>query len=394
MRKWKRGAGLALAAVMTLSLMMAGMTVSAYADTEQDKSGVRSLFTLSAEPTDYSELKTENVELGYYEGNVVRPVSDTPVQCVVLPAGGKLSIDAEADVTYQVRVKEHVLDGAGEYYVGSYDAVLGSDNVLTKDGTIVFSRDIKDPGDTKLKGKISFGLPLDLSWQHYEDYRYLLYEIRIYASKDSDTNTKESAVLYCRVEDSEVPVEEENPVKKFTDVPADAWYRGDINTACRLGLINGRTATTFVPNGDLTYAEAVKLAACMNQKYTEGSVTLVNGSEHWYDTYVSYAKEKGIIDRDYAWNDAATRAGYVEIFANALPAEAFSVKNEIADGAVPDVEKEHPQAEAIYKLYRAGILNGNDKEGTFKPDNSIRRCEVAAILTRMMDPDSRVEVSL
>ena len=93
MRKWKRGAGLALAAVMTLSLMMAGMTVSAYADTEQDKSGVRSLFTLSAEPTDYSELKTENVELGYYEGNVVRPVSDTPVQCVVLPAGGKLSID-------------------------------------------------------------------------------------------------------------------------------------------------------------------------------------------------------------------------------------------------------------------------------------------------------------
>ena len=65
MRKWKRCAGLALAAVMTLSLMMAGMTVSAYADAEQDKSGVRSLFTLSAEPTEYSELKTENVMLGY-----------------------------------------------------------------------------------------------------------------------------------------------------------------------------------------------------------------------------------------------------------------------------------------------------------------------------------------
>ena len=212
MRKWKRGAGLALAAVMTLSLMMAGMTVSAYADTEQDKSGVRSLFTLSAEPADFSELKTENVKLGYYEGNVVRPVSDIPVQCAVLPAGGKLAIAAEEDVTYQVRVKEHVLDGAGEYYVGSYDAVLGSDNVLTKDGTIVFSRDIKDPGDTKLKGKISFGLPLNISCQHYEDYSHLLYEIRVYAAKDSDTNTKESAVLYCRVEDSETPTDGENPV--------------------------------------------------------------------------------------------------------------------------------------------------------------------------------------
>ena len=40
MRKWKRGAGLALAAVMTLSLMMAGMTVSAYADPEQGEGSV------------------------------------------------------------------------------------------------------------------------------------------------------------------------------------------------------------------------------------------------------------------------------------------------------------------------------------------------------------------
>ncbi len=32
----------------------------------------------------------------------------------------------------------------------------------------------------------------------------------------------------------------------------------------------------------------------MNQKYTEGSVTLVNGSEHWYDTYVSYAQKMSV----------------------------------------------------------------------------------------------------
>ena len=394
MIKWKRGAGLALAVVMTLSLIVTGLTISAYADTEQGKCGVTSLLTLSAEPTEYSELKTENVKLGYYEGSVVRPVADSPVQCAVLPAGGKLSIDAEADVTYQVRVKEHVLDGAGEYYVGSYDAILLSDNVLTKDGSIVFSRDIKDPAGTKLKGKIAFGLPLDLSLQHYENYKNLLYEIRIYASKDSDTNTKESAVVYCRVEDSETPMDEENLVKRFTDVPADAWYRGNVNIACRLGLINGRTAVTFVPDGNLTYAEAVKLAVCMHQKYTEGEVSLSNGTPNWYDSYVAYAKEKGIIDKDYDWNAMATRAGYVEIFAKALPEEAFSVKNDVKDGAVPDVAMDHPQADAIYKLYRAGILNGNDKEGSFKPDNSIRRCEVAAILTRMMDPDSRVNVSL
>ena len=34
----------------------------------------------------------------------------------------------------------------------------------------------------------------------------------------------------------------------FTDVPADAWFAGDVETAWSLGLINGKTETAFLPN--------------------------------------------------------------------------------------------------------------------------------------------------
>ena len=180
----------------------------------------------------------------------------------------------------------------------------------------------------------------------------------------------------------------------FNDVAESAWYYGDVKDAYETGLINGTSETTFSPDSDLTYAQAVKLAACMNQKYTAGAVTLQNGAPAWYDSYVTYAKEKGIISRDYDWNSSATRAGYAEIFANALPDEALEEINRIADGYIPDVGVTHPQGAAIYKLYRAGILTGRDELGTFRPDSNIKRSEVSAILTRMMHEDARKELTL
>ena len=180
----------------------------------------------------------------------------------------------------------------------------------------------------------------------------------------------------------------------FTDVPAGAWYEQDVKFAYDSGLVNGKSATTFAPNSNMTYAEAVKLAACMNQKYNTGSVTLTNGSPNWYDSYVNYCKVNGIISKDYSWSSPATRAGYMEIFANCLPSAALAPMNSVQTGSIPDVSASHPQADAIYKLYRAGILQGVDDTGACSPNNPIKRSEVSAILTRMMDSSTRKSFSL
>ena len=182
----------------------------------------------------------------------------------------------------------------------------------------------------------------------------------------------------------------------FAKEGSDAWYAKDVRTAYFTGLVNGKTATSFEPAANITYAETVKLAACMQQLYTSGEVTLTNGSPNWYDSYAAYARENGIINRDYDWNAQATRAEFVEIFAHALPEGAYHQINDVPDDGIPDVKAAHPQAESVYLFYRAGILNGYPTEGAsfgeFRPNDTITRAEVAAILTRMMYEEYRVSV--
>ena len=186
---------------------------------------------------------------------------------------------------------------------------------------------------------------------------------------------------------------------KFTDVTQDSWYYEDVDNAVRLGIINGKSETTFAPDDNLTYAEAIKLAACMYQLYKDGSVYLVSGGNPWYETYVNYAKDHGIITDNFFEkvnniNEKATRAGYMEIFASALPDEALECINNVPDASIPDVPMVHESAIGIYKLYRAGILTGVDANHNCKPEDNIKRCEVAAIITRMMDETKRLTFSM
>ena len=135
---------------------------------------------------------------------------------------------------------------------------------------------------------------------------------------------------------------------KFTDVPQDSWYYNDVYNAVELGIINGKSENTFAPEDNLTYAEAIKLAACMYQLYKEGSVYLVSGGSPWYQTYVDYCKSVGVISKEYNYNENATRAGYMEIFADSLPSEAYSEINTIPDGSIKDVKDDSPYSAAVY----------------------------------------------
>lgn len=182
-------------------------------------------------------------------------------------------------------------------------------------------------------------------------------------------------------------------INPFVDVKENAWYHDEIVNAVGTGIINGKSKTEFKPDDLLTYAEAVKLAACMRQKYDDGKVTLKNGSP-WYQTYVDYCKEKKIIKKDFSFTENATRAGYMEIFANALPEEAFGEINKIPDGSILDVEDSATYAHYVYKLYRAGIVTGVDADHNCNPEANIKRSEVAVIIARMMDKNDRVEFTM
>ena len=182
-------------------------------------------------------------------------------------------------------------------------------------------------------------------------------------------------------------------INPFVDVKKDAWYHDEIVEAVYTGIINGKSETIFAPDDLLTYAEAVKLAACMSQVYLNGNVTLTSGTP-WYQPYADYCRINNITTKNYDYNANATRAGYIEIFANALPDSAFEDINNIPDGSILDVKDNAPYTIYVYKMYRAGILTGVDALHNCKPDDNIKRSEVAAIISRMMDEGNRVKFDM
>ena len=184
---------------------------------------------------------------------------------------------------------------------------------------------------------------------------------------------------------------------QFTDVPANQWYTPSVASAFEFGLMKGNGDSTFNPYGDVTVAEAVTMAARIHSIYTTGTESFVQTGDKWYQVYLDYALENGIISKAYYNSDVthkATRAQFAEIFADALPSEALSAMNSVADNAIPDVSISESFAASVYKLYRAGILTGSDANGTFNPTTYITRAEAAAIVSRMAESGNRVSITL
>ena len=179
----------------------------------------------------------------------------------------------------------------------------------------------------------------------------------------------------------------------FRDVASRAWYAEKVRSAYELGLMKGSGNNTFNPEGSVTLAETVTMAARLHSIYYDNAESFQPIAPAWYSAYVDYAKKNGILKQDYAnYNAAATRAQFASIFANALPSAALAEINDVPDGSIPDVSASHRNAREIYLLYRAGILTGSDEDLTFRPTGPIQRSEAATIVTNMALQDKRVKM--
>lgn len=186
----------------------------------------------------------------------------------------------------------------------------------------------------------------------------------------------------------------------FTDVPEGAWYEDALADCYDSGLVNGDSETTFDPDGVVTIAQAVTFAARANDYLGSFDGSVFETTDPWYLTYARYAQENGIIAEGQFVNmeAPATRRDVAIIMASALPEDytdsdydfyipltvsSYEAVNRVDDGAIPDVPAGDPGYEAIYKLYRAGILTGGEG-GAFRPDEVITRAEAVVLLDRLV----------
>lgn len=143
----------------------------------------------------------------------------------------------------------------------------------------------------------------------------------------------------------------------------------------------------------MSLAQAIALACRLHSIYYADQAVFSNGAT-WYQPYIDYAIQNGILTAgtysDY--NANATRAQFASILAAALPESALAPINDIT--SIPDVSAADSYADAVYRLYNAGIIKGKDRYGTFAPESSIQRAEAATIVTLMADPSMRTSFTL
>ncbi len=185
----------------------------------------------------------------------------------------------------------------------------------------------------------------------------------------------------------------------FNDVKADDWFYENVASVYEYGLMNGKGAGRFDPQGNITVAETLTIAARLHAIYTKNSTEEFTKSSPWYQVYADYCEAAGItaaltegLPDDL--NEQASRGLFAAILANSFPESEFAEKNNVPDNAIPDVDIGDEYAADIYRLYRSGITIGSDKQGNFYPERSIRRSEVAAIITRIVDPSLRQDLDL
>ena len=165
-------------------------------------------------------------------------------------------------------------------------------------------------------------------------------------------------------------------VSQFKDVSATAWYRDNLATLVRMGVITGKGEGKFDPLGTVTYGEALKmvLQAC-------GYTAALGTGSQWAINYKNLAVSRGWISSDIDLNAAISRNATAELTAKVLGVSAVTSGSPFADEA-------NGYAAALYytspQIF-AGSPNPNGGKPLFKNSSPLLRQEVCAVICRVSD---------
>ncbi len=112
---------------------------------------------------------------------------------------------------------------------------------------------------------------------------------------------------------------------KFSDIEAKhEWATGYINKGVSMGYINGMENNTFQPDGNVTYAQIIKMMLCA-MGYEDYAASLAEQYNYtganWYIPFIQLADEAGVTEGVYSGpNEAVTRAQVAQLVYNAIKA--------------------------------------------------------------------------
>ena len=154
----------------------------------------------------------------------------------------------------------------------------------------------------------------------------------------------------------------------FKDVKTTSWYFNYMINLYEGGVISGTSATTYDPNGTLTWAQALKLLLVSSGDLKSEDAV---GAD-WSKNTIAKAAELALVDADLDGSKAISRLEFCQIAAklNKLAeSKNDSIFTDCKDGYV-------------MALVDAKVIDGMT-ENTFEPDASLTRAQIAKIIYQL-----------
>ena len=160
----------------------------------------------------------------------------------------------------------------------------------------------------------------------------------------------------------------------------------ELNRTDHLAFLSGYPNGTFGPDRNMTRAEVTTMFARLLTEKMAADQTYSNtfsdvAKSHWAANYIGYMQQFGIVtgytDGSFRPDASVTRAEFAAI------ASRFEKLTE-GNKSFSDVPSSHWAAKYINFAATRGWVNGY-ADGTFRPNNSITRAEVAAVTCRLLE---------
>lgn len=165
-----------------------------------------------------------------------------------------------------------------------------------------------------------------------------------------------------------------NSVKKFSDVTSSTWCYKYVAELSDASVIAGYSDGSFKPNSTVTYGAALKLIM-LAAGYPEQAPTVKNSP---FSGYLAKARADGLItNSNVNLSKSITRLQVAQLAAGAMKLNTGSVSSTSPFTDTSDA--------SVRALNAAGIVEGYFTNGTstFKPNNTLTRGQISAIVWRM-----------
>ncbi|MBP1993431.1 S-layer homology domain-containing protein [Paenibacillus eucommiae] len=186
----------------------------------------------------------------------------------------------------------------------------------------------------------------------------------------------------------------ENKITFGDTAPVEQWAGRQIQVAAAKGILEGREANTFVPNGKVTRAEFAKMIVKTFGLEDEAATESFNDvkDSDWFKVYVASAVKHGIVNGRaegvFDPNGQITRAEMATMAARALTLTG-STKN-VAD--VDAALKDFVDAAAVNASLKAGVALAasegiivGEEGNKFNPNADSTRAQAAVVIYRLLN---------